>query len=61
MSEVEELIALDLISNEYKGAKPDEAIFLAQSAARRIVGMLANQGYVIRKEQIPSRVPSGVE
>jgi hypothetical protein len=51
MSEIEDIIARDLLANEYKGATnpdPSVVIFLAESAARRIVKLLSNEGYVIR-------------
>jgi hypothetical protein len=51
MPEIEDIIARDLLANEYKGATnpdPTVVIFLAESAARRIVKVLADEGYVIR-------------
>ncbi len=46
MTEVEKIIAQDLLANEYKGDPPDKA-WLAESAARRVIKKLADNGYVI--------------
>jgi hypothetical protein len=51
MSEIEDIITCDLLANEYKGATnpdPSVVVFLAESAARRIVKLLSDKGYVIR-------------
>jgi hypothetical protein len=51
MSTIEDIIACDLLANEYKGATnldSSTVIFLAESAARRIVKLLSDEGYVIR-------------
>ena len=51
MSEIENVIACDLLANEYKAPRNYDSntiIFLAEAAARRIVKRLSEEGYVIR-------------
>ena len=47
--EVIDIIACDLIENEYKGTADDLALYLSKTAAARIVKTLERKGYVVRK------------
>lgn len=49
LTEIEQIIASDLLENEYNPAKPDQREFLANSAARRLVQALKAGGYEISK------------
>jgi hypothetical protein len=49
--EIERILAADLFEIEYDGSPMDQRAWLSIAAARRIIALLAANGYVIQKSE----------